>query len=460
MPQQTVSQALAEFVVGFDLAAVPAAAQRRAKHLFLDSLGVALASSSFEFGRAAARGLLAVEGGTTPVIGIRERLTLKDAALVNGILVHGLDYDDTSIYGRVHPSPFCATTAFTLGGHRRKSGAEVLAAYIAGLECSVRIGSIAKGGFQKKGFHPTGIVASFGAALVASRLMKLTPEQTAMAQGIAYATASGNQEFAATMAWTKRMHPGWGAAGGITSAALASEGFTGPPTPYEGKFGLYRLYLGGDDWDYGLATKGLGQQWLVDDISMKPLPACYFNVPLIDAMLRIVAEHKPAQSDIDTIEVLVPEAAINTVCEPQDKKRRPADSYAAQFSAYYAAAGTLGRGRFSLDDLTPEALSDPAILAIVDKVKYVADPQTTFPQHYSGAVIVRMKDGRIFEAREDVDRGSSKRPLTETDVFEKFKENAARSSVAANAQRIADIVMNVENLKDMQELAALLSPPA
>lgn len=458
MSQPTIAQQLAEFVVGFDLAAVPASAQRRAKHLLLDSLGVALASSSFEFGRAAARGLLSVEGGTTPVIGLKERLTLKDAALVNGILVHGLDYDDTSIYGRVHPSSFCATTAFTLGGHRRLSGAEMLAAYIAGLECSVRIGSIAKGGFQKKGFHPTGIVASFGAALVASRLMKLTHEQATMAQGIAYATASGNQEFAATMAWTKRMHPGWGVAGGITSAALASEGFTGPPTPYEGKFGLYPLYLGGNDWDYGLATKDLGKQWLVESISMKPLPACYFNVPLIDAMLRIIAEHKPALSEIERIDVLIPESAINTVCEPQEKKRRPADSYAAQFSAYYVAASTLGRGRFSLDDLSPDSLSDPAILTMVDKVHYAVDPKTTFPQHYAGAVIVRMKNGRAFEAREDVDRGSSKRPLTETDVLSKFKENAERSSVAGNAQRIADIVMNVEDLKDARELVALLSP--
>ncbi|HEY4141195.1 MAG TPA: MmgE/PrpD family protein [Pseudolabrys sp.] len=458
MSQSTIAPQLADFIAGFDLAAVPASAQRRAKHLFLDSLGVALASSSFDFGKRAARGLRAVEAGTTPVIGLTERLTLKDAALVNGILVHGLDYDDTSIYGRVHPSSFCATTAFTLGGHRRQSGADVLAAYIAGLECSVRIGSIAKGGFQKKGFHPTGIVASFGAALVASRLMKLTAEQIAMAQGIAYATASGNQEFAATMAWTKRMHPGWGAAGGITSAALASEGFTGPPTPYEGKFGLYPLYLGGNDWDYGLATKELGQTWLVEGISMKPLPACYFNVPLIDAMSRIVAEHEPAPADIERIEVLIPEAAINTVCEPRATKSRPADSYAAQFSAYYVVASTLGRGRFSLDDLSPESLSDPAILSIVDKVHYAVDPKTTFPQHYAGAVVVRMKDGRIFEAREDVDRGSPKRPLTEKDVLEKFAQNAARSSVSANAQRIADTVMSIEKLKDTNELATLLSP--
>ncbi len=191
---------------------------------------------------------------------------------------------------------------------------------------------------------------------------------------------------------------------------------------------------------------------------MKPLPACYFNVPLIDAMLRIVAEHRPAPAEIERIEVLVPEAAINTVCEPRATKSRPSDSYAAQFSAYYVAASTLGRGRFSLDDLGPEQLADPAILSIVDMVHYAVDSKTTFPKHYAGAVVVRMKDGRVFEAREDIDRGSPQRPLTETDVFQKFAQNAARSAVSASAERIADIVMNIERLEDTHELAALLSP--
>src|ERR1019366_2110253 len=92
---QAISRSLAEFVVNLDLMAVPPEVKRRAKHLLLDSLGVALASSSFEFGRAAARGLLRLETGLTPVIGLPDRLTLRDAAMVNGILVHGLDYDDT-----------------------------------------------------------------------------------------------------------------------------------------------------------------------------------------------------------------------------------------------------------------------------------------------------------------------------------------------------------------------------
>lgn len=310
---------------------------------------------------------------------------------------------------------------------------------------------------HRRGFHPTGIVASFGSALAASRLMKLDAERTAMVQGIAYATASGNQEFVSTMAWTKRMHPDWCAVGGITSAALASEGFTGPLTPYEGKFGLYRLFLGGDDWDYALATKALYKKRLIEDIAVKPLPACYFNIPLIDAALRIVAEHRPLLREIDQVQILIPEAAINTICEPQALKRRPTVSYSAEFSGYYAVAIALARARFLLDDITAQALSDPSILALADKFIYKADPKSKFPQHYSGAVIVHMRDGRSFEAREDVDRGSSERPLSETDIIRKFQENAERTPVKEKTSAIIDAVMHLERCTDVRNIAGLLS---
>lgn len=454
----TIAHKLATFALGLDLAKVPPSTLQRAKHLLLDSFGVALASSCFDFGRIAAGSLADFEAGSTPVIGLAEHLSVRDAALVNGILIHGIDYDDTSIYGRVHPSSFCAATALVLAAHRRSTGKELLAAYIAGLECAIRIGAVARGGFQRRGFHPGGVVASFGSSLVASRMFRLTPEQSCMAQGIAYATAAGNQEFAATMAWTKRFHPGWGSTGGITAAILASQGFTGPRTPYEGRFGVYRVYIGGDEWEYGLATKGLGEEWLLDEISVKPLPACYFNVPLIDAAARIVADHKPVLSDIDEVIALVPEAAINTVCEPQVEKRRPTDSYAAQFSAFFSTAAALKNGRFELDDLTPAGLNDPAVLSLVDKVTYRADPQTTFPKHYSGAVVVKMRDGRTFEAREDVDRGSPKRPLSNADIVAKFVANARRSAVGQNADAIMKQILNVEGVADARDLANLLSP--
>ena len=450
----TISSQLAAFTGGLRLDAIPGEIVRKGKLLLIDAVGAALASSSFDFARRAVRGLVALGTGDSTVIGFRERLALRDAALVNGILVHGLDYDDTSIYGRVHPSSSCGTTALGLGSHLARSGAEVLTAYIAALECTVRLGAVVKGGFQQRGFHPTGVVGTFGATIAAGRLFGLSARELMMAQGIALSMAAGSQEFATEGAWTKRMHPGWAAAGGITAAALAKGGFVGPRLAFEGKRGLYNLYLGdlAAQCDLSLATDGLGETWQIKTIALKPMPACYFNVPTIDAAIRIAEQHDLRTDDIARVRALLPQAAVNLVCEPVGAKRRPVDSYAAQFSVQFTTAVALIRRRFTLDDLADAALSDPEILSLADRVDYAVDGKTTFPKFYSGALIVTTRDGRVLEAREDMNRGAPERPLSEAEIIAKFTDSAERVFAPAKAARIIETVLAIEQLDDVTTL--------
>jgi len=454
----TIAIRLAEFTGKLKIDAVPRDIVGNAKLLLLDMVGAALASSTFDFGKRAVHGLLALGGGPSTVIGFRERLALRDAVLANGILVHGLDYDDTSIYGRVHPSSSCGTTALGLGSQLAVSGGELLTAYIAALECTVRLGAVVKGGFQQRGFHPTGVVGTFGATIAAGRLLGLSAGELAMAQGIALSMAAGSQEFATEGAWTKRMHPGWAGAGGITAAALAKGGFTGPSLAYEGKRGLYNLYLGelAAQCDLNLATDRLGTVWQIETIAFKPLPACYFNVPTIDAAIGLAKQYDLRADDIAQVRALLPQAAVGLVCEPKIAKRRPADSYAAQFSVYYTTAAALIRRRFALDDLEDSALNDPDILSLSDRIDYAVDDKTTFPKFYSGALIVTLRDGRVLEAREDVNRGAPERPLSETEIVAKFTASAERVFAPAQAARIAEIILEVDRLDNVTKLTELL----
>ncbi len=454
----TVASRLASFVCDLRRDAVPNEIFHKAKLLLLDMVGAALASASFDFGQRAVAGLLAFGSGPAAVIGFRDKLALRDAVLANGILVHGLDYDDTSIYGRVHPSGSCGTTSLALGGELGVSGNELLLSYIAALECTVRLGAVVKGGFQQRGFHPTGVVGTFGAALAASRLFGLSPQQTAMAQGIALSMAAGSQEFATEGAWTKRLHPGWAGAAGMTAAALAKGGFIGPALAYEGKRGLYRLYLGelAGQCDLSLATERLGGDWQIATIAHKPLPACYFNVPTIDAAVRLAEQYQLRPADIAQVTALVPEAAVQLVCEPKGAKRRPHDSYAAQFSVYFTTAAALVRRGFTLDDLEDEALRDPDILSLADRVDYAIDDRTTFPRFYSGAVVVTTRDGRRLEAREDVNRGAPERPMSEAAIVAKFIDAAERVFMPAKAARLVEILLAVDKSDDVASLVQQL----
>jgi 2-methylcitrate dehydratase PrpD len=451
---KTIATQLGEFACGLSCASIPPKIFDRAKLLLLDMVGAALASSTFDFARRSVAGLLTLGCGTSPVIGFSQRLALRDAVLANGILVHGLDYDDTSVYGRVHPSGSCGTTALGVGIERRVSGTELLLSYIAALECTVRLGAVVKGGFQQRGFHPTGVVGTFGATIAASRLLGLSPRETAMAQGIALSMASGSQEFATEGAWTKRLHSGWAGVGGITAAALAKAGFIGPQRAYEGKRGLYNLYLGelAAQCDLTLATSRLGIDWQVETLAHKPLPACYFNVPTIDAAIRLAEQHQLRADDIANVTVLLPQAAIQLVCEPKHAKRRPHDSYAAQFSIYFTTATALIRRRFTLDDLDDAALRDIDILSLADRVEYAVDDKTTFPRFYSGAVVITTRDGRVLEAREDINRGAPERPLSEAQIVAKFTDAAERVFAPDKAARLADMLLSIDTFGDVAEL--------
>ena len=164
---------------------IPAAVTTRAKHLVLDAVGIALASTSYDFAHRAMTAISGLAGaGEFAVIGMPARLPLRDAALINGILVHGLDFDDTHSGGVIHATASVLPTVLAVGAQQQASGRDMLAAYVLGVEVAARLGAVAKGAFHQVGFHPTGLIGAFACALAAGRLMGLNEKQLVMAQGL------------------------------------------------------------------------------------------------------------------------------------------------------------------------------------------------------------------------------------------------------------------------------------
>ena len=454
----TIAETLAAFVAGLDYASIPAAIRAKATLHLLDSVGVALASASFDFAHKACAGLAALGSGEYTVIGMPTKLALRDSVLMNGILVHGLEFDDTAIRGRIHPSAFSVPCALGVGTFTKARGKDVLTAYIAGVECAIRIGMAARGGFSPAGFNAVGIVGAFGSVLIAGKLLGLDCARLSMAQGIVYSTAAGNREFTAADSWTKRLEAGWPGVGAITAAMLAKQGFVGPRTPYEGKFGVFTTYLKAPApaSDLAAITAGLDEDWEFAGILIKMLPSCFFNHPVINATIALVKQHDLRAHDIRGIRVHVPRAAVDTVCEPRAEKLAPRDIAAAQFSIYFSAACAAVRRQFTLQEMDAGALDDPTIHALASKVEYAIDPQSNFPAHYSGGVEISTVDGRQFGAREDVNLGSAEKPLAASTVEEKFLGNAQRVMSRQRAEEIRDLLLHIESCDDVSAITARL----
>lgn len=442
----TISEQLASFAHGLTIADLPHEVIEKAKLYILDAVGIAFASSHYEFAKRGVAAALEMGTGNYGVIAHSFSLSMRDSAFLNGLLIHGLDYDDTHLPGVVHATSSILPTALACSQSTKSSGSDVLVSYVAGVEIAARLGMVAKGGFHQVGFHPTGLVGAFGAAVTAGKLMGLSKDGLTTAQGIVGSMASGSLEFLETGAWTKRIHPGWAAVSGITAANLAKHDFEAPSSIYEGRFGLYASHLHpAIERDISLATNGLGLTWEILRVAVKPFPACHFTHSFADAAISLAGKEEFQVEEIEEVICIVPEGIIKTVCEPAERKRNPGSDYDAKFSLPYVVAASLVHRKFTLAELEDGALRDPVVANLIKKVSYRIEAESEFPRVYPGEVVVRLRDGRELSKREAINRGADERPLSKEDIIAKFTDNVKLVAKPEVAERIKDEILNLDS---------------
>lgn len=451
----TLSHQVAQFVASRTAESIPAAVRERAALVMLDAIGTGFAASRYPFAPVALDALQSLGGGDSMVIGMSAKLALRDAVVMNGILVHGLDYDDTYLPGSVHLSASCVPVVLGMGAHAQASGKEVLAACALGLEISARIAAAAKGGFVNAGFHATGIAGVFGSAVAAGRLMKLDAAQHTLAQGVALSVTSGTLQPLQEGSWTKRLHPGWAGASGITAAAFARAGYVGPSQAYEGRFGLYTCFLGehqaGAQPDSVVA--GLGETWEFARTSIKLFPACHQLHAFMNAAITLAKEEIFSAQNVESVRALIADAAVPLVCEPLASKLRPASSYSAQFSLPYSVACALMRGKFGLNEIEAPSYTHPELLKLANKVSYEIDPNPGFPKSRSGEVIVKMKDGRELRCRDNIMPDA---PASAEAIVAKFMQNTDGVLPRARADHVCEAVLGIEKVADARSIVGML----
>jgi 2-methylcitrate dehydratase PrpD len=457
-----IATALARFAADLGHDDIPGNVRVRAMHHMLDAAGIAVATTRYDHAHRVLTAMRGLGGsGNVPVFGFPARLSPRDAAVVNGYLCHGLDFDDTHVAAIVHPTASILPAVLSTAAMTGASGRAVVTAFIIGVEAAARIGAVAKSGFHQVGFHPTGIVGVFGCTLAAGRLMGLNERELAMAQGIAVSLASGSLEFVEDGAWNKRLHPGWAAQAGMTAAALARDGFVGATKPYDGRFGLFKAFMGehAANADLTLATAGLGQTWELMNTAIKPYPACHFTHACIDAAL-ILRSNGVDPKRIKSIETRVPAGTFKVICEPEANKLKPANSYDAQFSVQWLTAAAFLRGKLGLAELDPAEISNPEILELTSKVKFADYPDSPFPRLYSGEVVVTLDDGRVVSHREHVNRGAAERPLSNEEIIAKFRGNISTRFDEETSGRMEASMLGLETARRAADTLEAFSPGA
>src|SRR5471032_55516 len=421
LPTTSVAQHLAERIVALKSGGLPATTRRKCEDLLIDVVGLCVTARNQDYIASALSGL--DDDGPCTAVGHERTLTASGAAFVNGTAAHGEDFDDTFEGGPVHAGAVIVPAVLAACERHHPDGRMALIGIAVGTEVLCRLSLVVPKAVHKAGFHPTAIFGAMGAAAGVGAALGLNAGQIVDALGIAGSMAGGIIEYLAEGAWTKRLHAGWAAQSGIRAALLARQGFVGPRTVFEGVHGLFNGFAHTAKGDYEALTGDFGTRWVTDTLAFKPYPCGTMAQPYIDCARRLAARGIKAE-DIRDIVCEVAEGTVHRLWEPLADKQRPRNGYAAKFAVPYLLAAGFVHGGVGLGAFTETAISDPRVLALAAKVKFVVDPDNPYPNYYTGHIRATLSDGSVVEDRQPHMRGGAQQPLTRQDVIDKFALNA------------------------------------
>lgn len=454
---------LAEHMLQTRFDALPGNALDTTRAQLLDTIGVALAGRK-ESGVRELLELAETIGGKGESIawGSGLRLPSHDAARINAVMVHALEYDDTFGPGFLHPSaiifPAALAVADMIGN---VSGKELLAATTLANDVACRVSIAGQPGVDgfAIGWHNTTLIGYLSSALVAGRLMRLNRDQLIHAAGIACHQAAGNAQSHIDGALTKRMGPGFASAAGVMAARLAARGVTGPRGVLEGAKGWFSQYHKGN-YSRALLLNGLGADFPGAAMSFKPWPSCRGSHTSADAALQIAAALGPRTAGIKRIVIRNGPAEWSFLSAPIARKRQPATTVEAQFSIPWVVAAALTDGKVGIAHFTPEALTRPDVRAMADRVETVEDRSLVNPAGGPGQAVVEVTtdDGSVVRRHVAAAKGDPHVPMSPAEATKKFHDCLDYAGIDPTRRgRLRGLVDGVEGLGDVAQLTAAMA---
>jgi 2-methylcitrate dehydratase PrpD len=436
------------------------------KQCVLDTLGVTLGASTLAPEARLVADYVKDLGGKpeSTILGFGGKAPAAWAAFVNGSLGHMLDYDDLGESG--HPGivtiPVALAVAERLGG---VSGREFITAVAAGTDVMTRLTQAidVPDWTMTEGWFATQLFGFIAGAVTAGRLLRLDPEQMENAIGIGFNQMSGTRQMAAGAATHMRsMQAGFSGQGSVLAADLARRGIIGSKDVVEGRYGIFKTYIRGNEPDWNAIVGGLGAHFpLIEKHGFKVWPACAYTRPTNAATLYLRQEHGLRPDDIASITIVGGTGGTRQLCEPLELKRRPKVSIDGKFSIPFTTAVMMEKGNVTLRDYTEAGLRDPRVLAMADRVSYRVGTQPVTGKGGSGditktSVEIVTRDGRCFEHRPTGVPGDPNNPVTWQALETKFRDCVSFSATPVTAGKIDGAIAAVRGLESAADATALV----
>lgn len=459
-----VTKEAAAFAANLTFRDLPGEALRIAKRCILDGLGLMFAGSDQACTTIVKRQSMAL--GKVPeatALGSEAtKLAAPLAALINGTAGHAMDWDDTQlsvtpdrIYGLLtHPTiPPLAAGLAVAEKRGDVSGKDFLTAFLAGFEVECKIAEAIRPDHYKKGFHTSGTVGTFAAAVAAGKLLGLSERQFCHALGASASMAAGIRANFGTM--MKPVHVGRAAFNGVSAALWAADGFEACPDGLDGPWGFFQVLGGG--FDGGKIVGCLGKPHTIIDpgVSIKPYPCGVLTHPSMDAMLALVTEHDIRPDDVAEVVLYAGHNILNPIRYPIAR-----NELQAKFCMPFLLSAILISRRAGIKEFTDEYVNSSPVQAMMRRVRTEFDPAIEakgFEKIRSRVEVVLKNHRRMVRDSGEAYRGGPDHPLSDKELQEKFTDCSEKILDERTRKAVIAAVDDLDNLT-MKELISLLGP--
>ena len=454
MPDETLSETLAEYLASLSSETLPAAIIDSAKLHILDSLGCLLAGSRLHAGKLAYELAIANSGKdlNSRLLGSKQRASLLDAAEAMSVAAHCGEMDDihagagTCIGALVIPALLGMIEKY--GG----SGRKMIEATIAGYETIIRVGlSIDAPKLFARGWWPSTICGAFGVAAAGAKFLDWTARESANALGIAVLHSGGMLTGGNEGATARHLAFGHAARNGIQSLMAARQGFTGPKRAFEDARGFGPTLCSEPKWEYLRSFDGFH----LPEVAFKPYPCARQLHAGVEALLKILRGHSLRPETIGEIELFLPTQNAAMMNRPSITPTHAATVGSAQ----YVMAVTALRGKMDLCSFEDRFLHDDRVRQLAEKVKVSPNVELDrhYPKYWPGRVVVRLIDGAIVSEEVIIPKGESGNPMSAGEIEEKFLSLAAPVVGDERALLVQKAIASLDERQSLEGVLAALA---
>jgi 2-methylcitrate dehydratase PrpD len=456
-----VEAAAARLVTELTFDAIPAEALAGARRLMQDQLALQVGSASLPWSQAILDLTRAAHApGSAHVRASGDTMSAADAAFVNATFGHGFEYDDAHRASSSHPGSCVVSAALAVGEELGATMREVITGIVAGYEVYTRIGTLAAPALLERGWHPHGLLSSFGAAAVVAKMRGFDLETTVHALAIALSHASGTTEYTSSGGSVKRAHSGIGTRGGIRAAELAAAGITGPTTFLTGGKGFYRAYTGRPVAEDTAAAFGLDRPFEITRVWVKPYCCCGITHAYIDGARRLTAR----AAEVDSVLLGIQTGGDVVVGNQNANAYAPKIIEHLQYSLpFQFALSLLGHGNgFSTHHAYLAGRLDVGdgseVAALARKVEIEVRPELDrdYPGRWVADITVSYRDGTAEHVFVGNPAGTAENPMSQADLDAKFHDVTASAMSQERREALLRAITTGDLDMPAPEFAALL----